>query len=88
MECWNSGIVASKGIFIVYGFLTNSVEINFFNNPLFHFPKTHYSIIPVFQYSNCEQSELNSLFLVSLVYDSLERSDGLFTISGRRSIFS
>ncbi len=28
--------------------------------PLFHFPITHYSIIPVFQYSNCERSELSS----------------------------
>ena len=29
-------------------------------HPLFHFPITHYSIIPVFQYSNCERSELSS----------------------------
>jgi len=24
----------------------------FVNNPLFHFPETHYSLIPVFQHSN------------------------------------
>ncbi len=60
MECWNSGILVSKGIFIIYVFFNYPVEINFFNNPLFHFPKTHYSIIPVFQYSNCERSDLSS----------------------------
>ncbi len=32
-------------------------------HPLFHFPITHYSIIPVFQYSNCERSELSSISL-------------------------
>jgi hypothetical protein len=26
-------------------------------NPLYHFPITPYSIIPLFQYSNCERSE-------------------------------
>jgi len=25
-----------------------------------HFPITHYSIIPILQYSNCERSELSS----------------------------
>ena len=29
------------------------------NIPLLHFSRTHYSIVPVFQYSNCERSELS-----------------------------
>ena len=31
------------------------------NKPISHFSKTHYSIIPVFHYSNCERSELSSV---------------------------
>jgi hypothetical protein len=27
-------------------------------NPTLHYPKTHYSITPVFHHSNCERSEL------------------------------
>jgi len=33
----------------IFGFVFN---MDFMNNPLFHFFRTHYSIIPVFQHSN------------------------------------
>lgn len=51
MECWNSGMLVSKGFFI-YGFLTYSVKIHFINDPLFHLSITHYSITPSFRHSN------------------------------------
>jgi hypothetical protein len=53
MECWNSGMLVSKGIFFIYGFLNYSVKIHFINNPLSHLSITHYSIIPLLHYSNC-----------------------------------
>jgi len=31
------------------------VNMNFTNNPICHLPKTHYSTIPLFLYSNFEQ---------------------------------
>ena len=34
--------------------------MNFSNKPKSQFPKTQYSIFPVFQHSNCERSELSS----------------------------
>ena len=43
-----------------YTFINLPVKRDFANKPLSHFPRTHYSIIPVFQHSNCERSELSS----------------------------
>ena len=57
MECWNIGTLSIEGS---YTFINLPVKSHFANKPLSHFPRTHYSIIPVFQHSNCERSELSS----------------------------
>jgi hypothetical protein len=54
MECWNSGMLALKGN---YPFPDLSVKRDFASRPLPHFPGTHYSIIPSFQYSNIPIAE-------------------------------
>ena len=41
-----------------YTFINLPVKRDFANKPLSHFPRTHCSIIPLFQHSNCERSEL------------------------------
>jgi len=56
MEWWNIGVLILKG---VYSFVNLPAKRCFNNNPLPHFPEP---IIPVFQYSNCERSELSSGF--------------------------
>jgi hypothetical protein len=48
MEWWNIGMLFLKGNIS----LINSLNINIINKPLFQFPRTHYSIIPVFHHSN------------------------------------
>ena len=45
-----------KGNYTVINF---PVKRDLANRPPSHFPRTHYSIIPVFQHSNCERSELS-----------------------------
>jgi len=37
-------------------------KINFSNGPTSQFPKTQYSIIPLFQHSNYERSELSTTY--------------------------
>jgi hypothetical protein len=49
MECWNIGF---KEIFSFIKVLNVRVDVNFNNNPLYHFPITQYSTIPLFQHSN------------------------------------
>ena len=53
MEYWN---VDFKMMLLNYLIL---FQDEFFNNPRFHLPRTHYSSIPLFHYSNC--SEANQL---------------------------
>ena len=57
MEWWNNGMLVFKGS---YTFFNSQVKRDFANKPLSHFPRTHYSIIPLFHYSNGERSELSS----------------------------
>jgi hypothetical protein len=57
MELWN---VVFKGIFLLFETFPPMSTINFSNVPTSQFPKTQYSIIPLFQHSNYEQSELSS----------------------------
>jgi len=35
-----------------YSFIDFDVKRSFFDIPILHFPRTHYSIIPLFQHSN------------------------------------
>ena len=56
-------MLVSKGILLAIDCFGYPVKIDFINIPLPHFPKTHYSIIPAFQYSNCERSELTCVVL-------------------------
>ena len=56
-EYWNIDI---KRKLLIYSFINFSVQKNIANKPLSHFPITHHSIIPVFQHSNYERSELSS----------------------------
>ena len=57
MEYWKvedpifSGI-GFKGSFSFINILNFPVNMNFTNNPLYHFPITQYSTIPLFHYSN------------------------------------
>ena len=55
---WNNGIMLLRER---YSSINLAVKRNFADVPIFHFPKTQYSNIPVFQHSNCERSELSSL---------------------------
>ena len=45
-----------KGISLFLIFFVFPVNMDFINNPLFHFPRPHYSNIPVFQCSNWGRS--------------------------------
>jgi hypothetical protein len=56
MEWWNIGMLVSKGSFPFFDF---PVKATFANKPVTHLPRTHHSIIPVFQHSNGERSELS-----------------------------
>ena len=49
-----------------------NVKRTFANNPIYHLPKTHYSIIPFFHYSNCERSELSSSYKTRNQFDKCE----------------
>jgi hypothetical protein len=60
MECWNIGMLIQKRSFSSSIITNFHVKKNFASKPMSHFTKTHYSIIPVFQHSNCERSELSS----------------------------
>jgi hypothetical protein len=60
MEEWNdrkskipslAGFIP-KEISLLMNIFSFVVNMDFMNNPLFHFLRTHYSIIPVFQHSN------------------------------------
>jgi hypothetical protein len=59
---WNNGMVEHWNI----GFQKDISHFNFIANPVgggtinptLHYPRTHYSYIPVFHHSNCERSEL------------------------------
>jgi hypothetical protein len=54
MEC------SFKGRFSLFEMFPPMSTTNFSNEPTHHFPKPQYSIIPVFQHSNYERSELSS----------------------------
>jgi hypothetical protein len=49
-----------KGSYSLISFMNFSVKRNSTINPMFHFTRTQYSIIPLFHQSNCERSELGS----------------------------
>ena len=51
MEWWNIGMVVFKGGFAFFNILNFLVSMNFTNNPLYHFPITQYSTLPLFQHS-------------------------------------
>ncbi len=66
VEYWNVGLnkeVAHSLASLSSGIFANPSPCPRQVHPLFHFPITHYSIIPIFQYSNCERSELSSIIL-------------------------
>ncbi|MBL7176224.1 MAG: hypothetical protein ISS66_10420 [Desulfobacteraceae bacterium] len=50
--------VILKGRFSLLNNSNLGVKKKMANKPISHFSRTHYSIIPVFHYSNCERSEL------------------------------
>ena len=62
MEYWNvensfsSGVDSQKELFS-FDVIELNVKNSFAIRPNFHFPRTHYSGIPVFHHSNCERSE-------------------------------
>ncbi len=59
LECWNVGLLSF--VFCPnMSFFAFPVKTDFANKPMSHFARTHYSSIPVFQYSNCERSELST----------------------------
>ena len=65
MEYWNDGILEGWSLKIHHSLMNAfyfPVKRDVVNIPLPHFPRTHYSIIPVFQHSNCKRSELTCLF--------------------------
>jgi hypothetical protein len=49
MEYWKSGILEGWFLKGYYNFIVNT---NFTINPILHYPRTHYSIIPAFHHSN------------------------------------
>jgi hypothetical protein len=68
MEYWNIGILGIKA------------EINHFNCK--KLLQTHYSIIPLFQHSNCERSELSS----PQAFDKFTHSANAFLINQPNSL--
>jgi hypothetical protein len=57
VERWNNGFQKDNSHF---NFIINSAGGGTIN-PTLHYPRTHYSIIPLFHHSNCERSELTCL---------------------------
>jgi len=56
MERWNIGFQKDT---IHFNFIVNPAGGGTIN-PTLHYPRTHYSTIPLFHHSNCERSELSS----------------------------
>ena len=56
LERWNIGFQKDTSHF---NFIVNPAGGGTIN-PTLHYPRTHYSTIPLFQHSNCERSELSS----------------------------
>jgi hypothetical protein len=54
MERWNIGFQKDNSHFNFIGNPASGGAIN----PTLHYPRTHYSTIPLFHHSNCERSEL------------------------------
>jgi hypothetical protein len=54
VERWNIGCQKDNSHF---NFIVNPAGGGTIN-PTLHYPKTHYSTIPLFHHSNCERSEL------------------------------
>ena len=56
MEYWNVEDPVFRGVgYVSYSciyFIDFPFKVSFANNPFSHFPGTHYSIIPLFHYSN------------------------------------
>jgi len=64
LEYWNTGRLVSKRILSIFNFIFNT---NFTINPKLHYPRTHYSIIPLFQHSNWGEAPNSCI----LKYDSI-----------------
>ena len=64
MEWWNSGILILKGSYPFFIFIKLSVKRYFAMNPMTHFFMTHYSIIPLFHYSNWGEAPSSLWFML------------------------
>ena len=53
-----------------------NVDWNLIINPMFHFPRTHYFIIPVFHHSNCIAKR--SYVLYGSQFSNASRQIGIF----------
>jgi len=64
---WNNGIMEYWNVDLKEEPLTTNMlaPMSRVIFPMSYLPKAHYSIIPVFQYSNCERSELSSFIIVN-----------------------
>ena len=58
MEDWN---VDLKNNFLFYDHLYSLCQDEFCHSNITSFCHTHYSLIPVFQHSNCERTKLDNL---------------------------
>ncbi len=74
---WNNGMLILKERYSFINFVVKSEFCPYLNIP---FPQTHYSIIPTFQHSNCERSELSSMpNCIQLAAD--QRAFNVFSVS-------
>ena len=53
---WNNGMLVFKEVFSLIIISNLAVDMDFDNNPLYHFPIAQYSNIPVFQHSNWDKA--------------------------------
>jgi hypothetical protein len=75
MECWNDGMLVFKGSSFFINIMNSLIDMDFTNKPHYHFPITQYSIVPLFQHSNCRAKfyNLGGLVAVLLKNGYLER---------------
>ncbi len=71
VERWNIGFQKDISHF---NFIVNPVGGETIN-PTLHYPRTHYSTIPVFHHSNCERSELTCIVMGYILQQTLEIED-------------
>ena len=69
LECWNVGMLVIESTLLLSEYSHFFVKGNVVSIPLSHFPRTHYSIIPVVHYSNCERSELSSVSKMPEIFE-------------------